>query len=421
MTQSTSHADASIRSARIALITLTAINLLNYLDRYLIAGIVVPLKEALGANDADIGLLTSVFLLVYMCASPVFGILARRMSRTLILAAGILIWSLATMGSGLANTLTQLFIMRAIVGIGEAAYTTVGPAMLVDHYSPARRPFALSIFYAAIPVGSALSYIASGLIVNAWGWREVFLAGGVPGIALAIVCLKLKDPQPGQSDVATGTSTSASMQASIANNISSNVKIILKSREFVTATVGYIAFTFAFGALAVWMPYYLQTTHGWSVASSTTTFGIVLVASGFVGTIAGGAIAKRLGGGSASCLKLCGICMAVAAPTSVIALYCNDDWLIILGLTISSAFSFATQGPVNAVILNSVSALLRPFAIGMSVLLIHLLGDVPSPWLVGKIFDSSMGMRVGMSLIPITMAVSAAIWFFAGRRLQQIQ
>lgn len=421
MTQSTSHADASIRSARIALITLTAINLLNYLDRYLIAGIVVPLKEALGANDADIGLLTSIFLLVYMVASPVFGILARRMSRTLILAAGILIWSLATMGSGLANTLTQLFIMRAIVGIGEAAYTTVGPAMLVDHYSPARRPFALSIFYAAIPVGSALSYIASGLIVNAWGWREVFLAGGVPGIALAIVCLKLKDPQPGQSDVATGTSTSASMQASIANNISSNVKIILKSREFVTATVGYIAFTFAFGALAVWMPYYLQTTHGWSVASSTTTFGIVLVASGFVGTIAGGAVAKRLGGGSASCLKLCGICMAVAAPTSVIALYCNDDWLIILGLTISSAFSFATQGPVNAVILNSVSALLRPFAIGMSVLLIHLLGDVPSPWLVGKIFDSSMGMRVGMSLIPITMAVSAAIWFFAGRRLQQIQ
>ena len=119
-----------MRSARIALTTLTAINLLNYLDRYLIAGIVVPLKEALGANDADIGLLTSIFLLVYMVASPVFGILARRMSRTLILAAGILIWSLATMGSGLVNTLTQLFIMRAIVGIGEAAYTTVGPAII---------------------------------------------------------------------------------------------------------------------------------------------------------------------------------------------------------------------------------------------------------------------------------------------------
>ena len=106
MTQSKSHADASIRSARIALTTLTAINLLNYLDRNLIAGIVVPLKEALGANDADIGLLTSIFLLVYMVALPVFGILARRMSRTLILAAGILIWSLATMGSGLVNTLT---------------------------------------------------------------------------------------------------------------------------------------------------------------------------------------------------------------------------------------------------------------------------------------------------------------------------
>ena len=418
MTQATSHADASIRSARIALITLTAINLLNYLDRYLIAGIVVPLKAALGANDADIGLLTSVFLLVYMAASPIFGILARRRSRTVILAAGILIWSLATIGSGLVNTLTQLFIMRAIVGIGEAAYTTVGPAMLVDHYSPTRRPFALSIFYAAIPVGTALSYIASGLIVNAWGWREVFLAGGVPGIALAIVCLKLKDPPPGQSELATDTSPSAAMHNPITISISSSIKTIMKSSEFVSATAGYIAFTFAIGALAVWMPYYLQTARGWSVASSTTTFGIVLVASGFVGTIAGGAVAKRLGGGSASCLKLCGICMAVAAPTSIIALFCHDDWLIILGLTISSAFSFATQGPVNAVILNSVSALLRPFAIGASVLLIHLLGDVPSPWLVGKIFDSTMGIQVGMGLIPIAMAISAVIWMEAGRRLQ---
>ncbi|MDA1263117.1 MAG: MFS transporter [Planctomycetota bacterium] len=419
MTQAKSHADASIRSARIALVTLSAINLLNYLDRYLIAGIVVPLKDALGANDADIGLLTSVFLLVYMVASPLFGILARRTSRTFILAAGILIWSLATIGSGLVNTLTQLFIMRAIVGIGEAAYTTVGPAMLVDHYSPARRPFALSIFYAAIPVGSALSYIASGLIVDAWGWREVFLAGGVPGIALAIVCLKLKDPPRGQFDEMTSEITASSLHTHSTSNIIANIKTMMKSRDFVTATAGYIAFTFAFGALAVWMPYYLQSARGWSVASSTTTFGIVLVASGFVGTIAGGAVAKRLGGGSASCLKLCGICMAVAAPSSIIALYCQDDWLIILGLTISSAFSFATQGPVNAVILNSVSALLRPFAIGMSVLLIHLLGDVPSPWLVGKISDSTMGIKFAMGLIPIAMAISAVVWFLAGKSRQQ--
>ncbi len=423
MQQVRSHTDASIRSARLALITLTAINLLNYLDRYLIAGIVVPLKDALGATDADIGLLTSIFLLVYMAASPVFGILARRMSRTLILAAGILIWSVATMGSGLVNTLTQLFIMRAIVGIGEAAYTTVGPALLVDHYSPSRRPVALSIFYAAIPVGSALSYIASGLIVNAWGWREVFLAGGVPGIALAIVCLKLKDPPHGQSDdvveANTNAATHTTSNARMLNNIKSMVKPLLASRNFVLATAGYVAFTFAFGALAVWMPYYLQSVRGWSVASSTTTFGIVLVTTGFVGTIAGGSIAKRLGGGSEACLKLCGICMAIAVPSSIVALYCTADWQVIVGLALASAFSFATQGPVNAVILNAVSAQLRPFAIGASVLLIHLFGDVPSPWLVGIISDSGIGMSTAMGLIPIAMAISAAIWFVAGKSLPQ--
>lgn len=412
MPQAMSHADASIRSARIALVTLTAINLLNYLDRYLIAGIVVPLQNALGATTEDIGLLTSVFLLVYMVAAPIFGVLARRMSRTLILAAGILIWSLATIGSGLVNTLTQLFIMRAIVGIGEAAYTTVGPALLADHYPPARRPMALSIFYTAIPVGSALSYIASGLIVDAWGWREVFLAGGVPGIALAIVCLKLKDPPRGQSDEPAPVDENAKASATMMKNI----KSIMKSRDFVFATAGYIAFTFAFGALAIWMPYYLQSVRGWTVASSTTTFGIILVASGFIGTLAGGAVAKRLGGGSAACMKLCGLCMAVAVPSSIIALYCTDDWLIILGLAVASTFSFATQGPVNVVILTAVAAHLRPFAIGSSVLLIHLFGDVPSPWLVGKIADSDAGMPTAMGLIPIAMAISAAIWFLGGRR-----
>ncbi len=410
----------AVRSARIALVTLTAINLLNYLDRYLVAGIVAPLKEHFDASDSDIGLLTSVFLLVYLIASPIFGILARRSSRTLLIAGGVMVWSLATIGSGLANTLTQLLIARGIVGIGEAAYSTIGPAILADHYPPTRRPIALSIFYAAIPIGSALSYIASGMISENWGWRAVFLAGGVPGIALAIMCMRLNDPphgqyEPrGQHDGSVAHLVTARSAASIWNSI----RALRKSRDYAFATAGYIAFTFAFGALAVWFPYYMQSVRGWSLGSATLTFGIVLVATGFVGTIGGGWIASRLAGGSTGHLRLCAICMAVACPASILALYCTADWLILAGLAVASTFSFATQGPVNTVIINAVDATLRPFAIGTSVLLIHLFGDVPSPWIIGKISDSlhaaegDAGMIVALALIPVAMALSAAIWFW---------
>ncbi|MSR28498.1 MAG: MFS transporter [Phycisphaerales bacterium] len=401
---------ASGRSARIALVTLTAINLVNYLDRYLVAGIVDPLKREFGATDADIGLLTSAFLLVYMVASPVFGVLARKTNRTLILAIGVFVWSVATMGGGFAATFTQLLIARALVGIGEAAYSTVGPALLSDHYPPRSRPGALSIFYAAIPVGTALSYIVAGLISSHWGWREVFFAGGIPGIALAFVCLKLREVPRGQHDLPS------SERALSSGSIGATIAGVARSRDYLFAVAGYCAFTFAFGALAVWTPNYMQTVRGWTPAAATTVFGGVLVASGFVGTLGGGWAARALGGGRRGSLLLCSGCLLVAIPAACAVLYTTSHWSIVTGLVIASTFSFATQGPVNAVIVNAVDASQRPLAIGMSVLLIHLLGDVPSPWLVGEISDSGAGMPVAMAAVPVAMLVASAIWFVGGIR-----
>ncbi len=409
--------DSAARSARTALITLTAINLLNYLDRYLVAGIVAPLKEEFGASDSDIGLLTSAFLVVYMIASPVFGLLARRTSRTLLLGVGVFIWSIATMGSGVVSTLTQLLVARAVVGVGEAAFATVGPALLADHFRPAKRAAVLSVFYAAIPIGTALSFVASGMISASYGWRAVFLAGGIPGIFLGLLCLFLKDPTRGQYDDLTQSKSPPTAVPS-ARQMRETFAFLWNSREFTIATGGYILFTFAFGALAVWMPYFLQSVRGWSATSATTAFGIVIIASGLVGTLGGGWIAKRLGGESHTSLRLCAICMVVAAPASALALFATTDWVILVGLVIASTFSMATQGPVNAVIINSVGATLRAFAIGASVLLIHLLGDVPSPWLVGKISESlpQDGLTAGMSIIPVAMILSAIVWSLGSRK-----
>jgi len=389
---------------------LTALNLLNYLDRYLLAGIVAPLQQSLGATQTEIGLLTSAFLLVYMVAAPAFGLAARRASRPPLLAAGIFVWSAATLASGFVHSLLQLLLLRALVGIGEAAYSTLGPALIAGHYKPQRRASALSIFYAAIPIGTALSYIASGMLSQHWGWRSVFIAGGVPGLLLAILCLRLREPPPSEGDDANEVRVAPGQRAAA-------LRTVFGSADFRAATIGLTAFTFAFGALAVWMPHYLTTVRGWSAVDASASFGIIIVAAGLVGTLGGGAAARALGGGSRACLMLCGICMLAAMPLTAAALYCTDTVLVMTVLFLAATFAFASQGPVNAVLVNAVPADLRAFAVGANVLAIHAFGDVPSPVIVGRIADSSWGWEWAMALIPAAMLLSALAWLpLWGRR-----
>ncbi len=388
---------------------LTALNLLNYLDRYLLAGIVAPLQQSLGASQTEIGFLTSAFLLVYMVAAPAFGLAARRASRPLLLAAGIFVWSAATLASGFVHTLLQLLLLRALVGIGEAAYSTLGPALIAGHYTPQRRASALSIFYAAIPIGTALSYIASGMLSQHWGWRSVFIAGGVPGLLLAFLCLRLREP-PDASEQESAVPPSKGARAAA-------LRTVLSSADFRSATIGLTAFTFAFGALAVWMPHYLTTVRGWSAVDASASFGIIIVAAGLLGTLGGGAAARALGGGSRACPMLCGTCMLAATPLTAAALYCTDTVLVMTVLFLAATLAFASQGPVNAVLVNAVPADLRAFAVGANVLAIHAFGDVPSPVIIGRIADSSWGWEWAMALIPAAMLLSALAWLpLWGRR-----
>jgi MFS family permease len=345
-----------------------------------------------------------------MIAAPVFGLAARRTSRPHLLAVGIFIWSAATLASGFVHTLFQLLLLRALVGIGEAAYSTLGPALIAGHYTPQRRASALSIFYAAIPIGTALSYITSGILAEHWGWRSVFIAGGVPGLLLAFLCLRLREPPPGEGDDVNEVRVTPGQRVAA-------LRTVFGSADFRAATIGLTAFTFAFGALAVWMPHYLTTVRGWSAVDASASFGIIIVAAGLVGTLGGGAAARALGGGSRACLMLCGICMLAATPLTAAALYCTDTVLVMTVLFLAATFAFASQGPVNAVLVNAVPADLRAFAVGANVLAIHALGDVPSPVIIGRIADSSWGWEWAMALIPAAMLLSALAWLpLWGRR-----
>ena len=184
-------APASRRPALIALGVLTTINLLNYLDRYLVPPLVPDLERAFGISHEQSGWLWPAFMVVYLVAAPVFGAWGDRGSRTRPIALGVAVWSIATVLSGLARSYPQLFASRALVGIGEAAYAAIAPALLADYFPANARGRVYAILNMALPVGAALGYVLGGLIGHHVGWREAFFVCGVPGMLLAAVMLAL--------------------------------------------------------------------------------------------------------------------------------------------------------------------------------------------------------------------------------------
>src|ERR1700684_1133687 len=192
---------AWISSAGVALGVLAFINLFNYLDRYLVSALVESLKHSeLALTDTQAGSLMSGFLIVFALIAPMFGALGDRMSRPRLIAFGVGCWSIATALSGFAWNFASLFVARASVGVGEAAYVTIGPSLLSDYFPRNQRGRVMAIFFCAIPVGSALGYVVGGLVDKHYGWRMAFFVAGVPGLWLAALCLLLRAPPRGVQD-----------------------------------------------------------------------------------------------------------------------------------------------------------------------------------------------------------------------------
>ena len=171
-------------SRRAALWTLgvfTAINLLNYLDRFVISPLLPVLKREMGLSDTQLGALVPAFMLVYMFAAPAFGAWGDRRSRTHAIALGVGLWSIATVLAGFAHGYTQLLAARALVGIGEAAFVAIAAALLADLFPAGDRGRVYAVLNMAIPVGSALGFILGGLIGHHYGWRAAFFIAGAPG------------------------------------------------------------------------------------------------------------------------------------------------------------------------------------------------------------------------------------------------
>jgi predicted MFS family arabinose efflux permease len=397
-----------IPSPRAALGILTGLNFLNYVDRFVPAAVMPSIIAALHLKDSQAGSLSTLFIVSYSLISPAAGWLADRRQRFQLAAVGVFIWSAATFGSGLALTFASLVFARALTGVGEASYVVVTPSLVSDYYPPARRGRALAIFYAAIPVGSALGYVLGGTINAHFGWRWAFFLAGVPGAALAIALLFLRDPPRGAMDRAAGAAAPESPPHPSLGELA-------RIPSFLFTTAAQIIYTFVVGGLATWMPTYFVRVRHIPLASADLMFGGVLAAAGLVGTLIGGRLGDRMAARRpAGHFLLSGMTLVLSLPFAVVAVTAPSPAIFWPSMFVTLTLLFLNTGPLNAAMANVLPARLRGWGFAVNTTAIHLLGDAASPYLIGRASD-----KIGLALpvlVTATLPILAGLVLLMGQK-----
>ena len=392
-----------------------AINFLNYLDRYVGAAIVTPIKAEFHLSDAQVGLLATAFLLVYAIAALPFGYWGDRGVRKTVIGVGVTIWSLATLFSGLASNYLQLFLSRAAVGIGEASYYPAGTSLISDFYPKEQRGRVMSFWGAGSVFGIAAAYAGGGYVADHFGWRSAFFMAAVPGLILAFLAFTLREPLRGSMEK-VGVAVRRTTQAS-ARTFVNLMRIPTLRAAVLSQTVLY----FVLASNAFWLPTVLHRRFDMSVSGAGLLSGGVLVAGGLIGTLAGGWIADRLAetrpaahlevGIAGFLIGAVFITIALIAPLNIgpIPIFVPAFFITVIAL-------YLQAGPFTAVSQNVVSPALRASSVTLLLFVSHVFGDSHSTFDVGWISDQLHNLQLALLITSPTLLVVAAIIAATGLR-----
>lgn len=406
----------SVAGATTALVLLTALNFVNYIDRYILPGVQEQVKLEFHVSDAALGSLTFWFFLTYMCAAPLTGWLGDRLPRKPLIIACALLISAVNVLTGTVHAFDSLLLRHAVLGIGEASLGIYAPALLADFYPEADRNRILTLFYTAIPVGAALGYLIGEIVGSHYGWRMPFYVSAVPGVLIAaLILIFLREPARGQTD-----STSESKSGPKTNGFSSFIDSVLhltRNAPYLYATLGMAMTTFSMGGISAWMPSFLQRS-GFSPSTVGLTLGGITAGAGLGGTAVGGWLAQRWLRTNHRALYLLSAWSALLTVPFGILCFFGPRATMLPALALAMFMIFLSTGPLNAAIVNAVPAQVRATAIAVELFLIHALGDTPSPRLIGVVSDHST-LSTGLGLTVVTLLAATVLLFLGSRTVPQ--
>ena len=373
---------------KLLLALLFIINLLNYIDRLAISGLLEPIRKDLNLTDAQLGRIALAFLIPYAVLPLFVGWIGDRANRSRLIMFAIAVWSGATALAGLAGNFAQLAATRAVVGVGEATYMTVSPSMIADSHKTSKRGSAMSLFYIASPVGSALGVILAGVIAAAYSWRAACLIVALPGIVMAVLMGVFPEPKRGSLD--PGEEADRPPLRIAARNLLSN-------RPFLLLVLAYTVQVFAYNPVEFWLPTLLQRDKGIPIVEANTIYGILVFIAGFVGPIFGGFLGDYIIKRKRTAYYWICMASALGAVFPIIGFALLERGIpLFSAVFVEVLLGNMSTGLVFAILVTIVIPGLRGTATAIMLTVIHLCGDGFSQPLIGEI---SSRLALGSDLL----------------------
>jgi MFS transporter, Spinster family, sphingosine-1-phosphate transporter len=398
----------AVAGATTALVLLTGMNFVNYLDRYILPGVQEQIKHEFALTDSQIGSLTLWFMVAYVGSSPITGWLGDRFPRKPMIVVAALAIAAINFVTASVHGYAELNLRHAALGVGEACFGVFAPAMLADFYAETQRTKVMTIFNVALPVGAATGIEAGAWVAAHHGWRMSFITSAVPGVLMALLILFCMREPPRADRTHERAKTDRASVLSLAKN-----------GPYLTAILGYAAVTFSLGGISWWMPSFLHREVGYSIEAAGALMGPIIVIAGLGGTALGGWLAQVWSRKTAKALYLVPALSALLTiPPAILCFFGPRTW-IVPSLSAAVFLIFLGTGPVNAATLNAVPAGLRATAMAGQLFVIHVLGDMPSSKVIGIISDHS-NLRLGMAVTLVSFAAAAVIFFIGAKMAPQL-
>jgi MFS transporter, Spinster family, sphingosine-1-phosphate transporter len=394
---------------------MVGINFLNYMDRWVASAAAPLIQKEFHLTDALIGLLASAFLLVYAFAALPFGYWADRGVRKTVVGVGVTIWSVATLFTGFAQNFFQLFISRAVLGIGEASYYPAGTSLMSDYFPKGQRGRVMSVWGAGSTIGIAVGFAGGGYVAEKFGWRDAFFFAAVPGILFALLAFGMREPLRGSVEE-RGSAVKRTKEATLMNFLG-----LLRIPTLRAAILSQTVLYFVLASNAFWLPTLLTRRFGLSVSQAGLLAGVVLVLGGLIGTLAGGWIADRMARKNPAAYLQVGIAgFLIGAVFIVISLVAPLNIgpipIFIPAFLITVIALYLNSGPFTAVSQNVVSPALRASSVTMLLFVSHVFGDSHSTFDIGFLSDRLGSLQTALLITSPTLLILAAIIAATGLR-----